>query len=471
MKISEFLEKVKLGATSIEEHTHKVLEEARKVNERYHYFNTISEELALRQAKEIDKRIKKQDTRGSLLGVPISVKDNICVQCVESTAGSAILRGYKPTFNATAVRKAIQEGAVIIGKTAQDEFGFGSFCTNVGKGYEVPKNPVDTERVCGGSSGGAAGWTRKTSNPHIALAESTGGSIVNPASFCGVVGVCPTYGRVSRYGLIDYASSLDKIGVMGKTVEEAAILLKAVSGHDGKDATCTGVPVPDYVQTTKDGVEKMKIGIVQEFLENVDEEILRQMKEQIKKLEQQGAEVQEVSLPLAAKYGLSSYYILAMAEASTNLAKYCGMRYGKHEDLEGGYDQYFTKVRTQNIGFEAKRRMLLGTFARMAGYRDAFYMKALQLRTLIINEYKKAFEQVNVLAFPTMPCSAPTFEEVDKMSALQAYTMDVLTVSQNLAGLPHMTIPLESRGLPTGMQMVAPHFKEEWLFRAGGTWQ
>jgi len=467
MKIKDFLERLKEGTITAEEHTHKIIEEAKKVNERYNYFNSISDELALSQARQVDKEVKHNNAK-KLSGIPISVKDCLCVKDVESTAGSAILNNYKPVFNATAVQKLINQGAIIIGKTSQDEFGFGGFSTNVGVGKRMPKNPVDGDRSCGGSSGGSAGWTRKSQFTHVAVAESTGGSIVNPASFCGVIGFCPTYSRVSRYGLMDYASSLDKVGTMSKNIEDTAYVMGLMAGHDAKDSTSSTEQVPDYVKACQDPAD-MKIGVIKEFFENINPDISKAVKDSISKLEKAGAQIVDISLPLTAKYSIPAYYLIATAEASTNLAKYCGLRYGASEPLDGDFNEYFSKVRTKNLSFEAKRRIMLGTFARMAGYRDAYYLKALSVRTKIVEEFRNAFRKVDVLASPTMPITAPTFEDIEKLSALENYMTDILNVGPNLAGLPHISMPTaEVKGLPSGLQLIADHFKEENLFRAGG---
>lgn len=469
MNVKEFLESARNGSVSVEENTHKVLEEAAKVNKEYHYFNTICNDAAIKRAKELDQQIKKGKKTGKLLGLPISVKDAICVQGVESTAGSRILEGYIPPFNATAVQRCLDEGAVIIGKTAQDEFGFGSFAVNVGVGHMIPKNPFDIQRATGGSSGGCAGFTQKTRHAHLSLAESTGGSIAAPASFCGVAGLCPTYGRVSRYGLMDYANSLDKIGPMAKTVEETALLLEVISGHDTNESTTLNAPVEPYTKNVKKTIKEMKIGVIKEaFAEGVEPVVEKQVWNGVKKLEKEGASYEEVSLKLPITYGISAYYLVATSEASTNLAKYCGMRYGKHDKLEGGFNEYFTKVRSHYFGEEAKRRVMLGTFARMAGYRDAYYLKALKVRALIIREYKKLFKTYDALVTPTMPVLPPTFAEISKLTPLQNYLMDIMTVSPNLAGLPHLNMPCGvEKGLPVGMLLTADHLQEGKLVQLG----
>lgn len=471
MQTSEFVKKVKSKEIDVVEHTHKVLDEIKKINKESNYFNTVSEGLAIELAEGI-----KKNPEGKLAGVPVSIKDCICVKGVESTAGSAILKGYKPLFNATAVQRLIDEGAIIVGKTSQDEFGFGGFSTNVGIGHKIPLNPFDKERSCGGSSGGSGGITQKISSPHISLGESTGGSIVNPASFCGVYGLCPTYGRVSRYGLIDYGNSLDKIGPMAKNAEDAALALNIISGFDEKESTSLDKPVEDYSKYLGKSVKGMKIGVIKEgFGKGVDGSVSKNVWDGIKQLEKDGAKYEEVSLPLTMKYGLSVYYLIATSEASTNLQKYCGMRYGKHEKLEGSFNTYFTKVRSANLGKEAKRRIIIGTFARMAGYRDAYYMKAMKVRTRIVNEYKALFKKYDVLVSPTVPILPPKFDEISKLSLLQNYMIDILTVGPNIAGLPHMSVPsgfanvkgTKGTKLPVGMMFIGDHLQEGKVLRAG----
>ncbi len=465
MDIDEFVSKVRSKEIDIVEHTHKVIEKTRKIDKEYHYFNVISDDLALEQAESV-----KKNPKGKLAGVPVSVKDCLCVKGVESRAGSRVLNGYRPLFSATAVQRLVDEGAIIIGKTAQDEFGFGTFSVNVGLGFKVPLNPFDKDRACGGSSGGSGGITQKADFPHISLGESTGGSIAAPASFCGVAGLCPTYGRVSRYGLIDYANSLDKIGPMARTASDAALALEIISGHDTNESTSLASPVDKYAAEAKKGASNMKIGIIKEcFSEGVDEKVSDKVWDAIKKLESDGVRYEEVSLPIASKYGLSAYYLIAMAESSTNLAKYCGMRYGVHGKLGDGFNEYFTKVRSESFGKEAKRRIIIGTFARMAGYRDAYYMKAMRVRTRIIQEYKSLFRKYDALASPAMPILPPKFSDIDKLTPLQNYMMDIMTVSPNLAGLPHLTINAGlEKGLPVGILLSADHLGEAKLVRLGG---
>jgi len=471
MNTKEFVNKIKDNEIDIVEHTHEVIDECKKINKEYNYFNTISEDLALEQARELHKKIKNNDKEiknKKLLGVAVSVKDGICVKGVESTAGSRILKDYKPLFDATVIKKVKDAGGIIIGKTAQDEFGFGSFSVNVGLGFEIPKNPFDKTRACGGSSGGAGGIANKASFPHIALGESTGGSIVNPASFCGVFGLCPTYGRVSRYGLIDYANSLDKIGPLGKNLYETGLLLETISGFDENESTTLNDPIEKYTNFINKGIKNMKIGIIKESFVDIDNKVDKKVHEGIEKLEHNGIKTEEISLKLPIEHGLSTYYILASSEASTNLAKYCGMRYGISDKLEGNFNEFFTKVRSHNLGPEAKRRIILGTFARMSGYRDAYYIKATKVRTKIVNEYKKMFKKYDVLISPTSPILPPKFSEIEKLSPLQHYMMDIMTVSPNVAGLPHLNVPVGfEEKLPVGMLLIADHLQESKLIQLG----
>jgi aspartyl-tRNA(Asn)/glutamyl-tRNA(Gln) amidotransferase subunit A len=429
----------------------EILEKARVIQKKYSPFITLPE------------KISQLKSKGKLTGIAISVKDNICTAGMQTTAGSKILEGYIPPFNATCVEKVLKEGGFILGKTAQDEFGFGTFSANCA--YGIPKNPLDVNRTCGGSSGGASCLTAASDFSHIALAESTGGSISCPAAFTGTVGLTPTYGRVSRWGLVDYANSLDKIGCIGKNVSDVALLLSIISGKDEYDSTVLDTQ-EDFTRYLKNSVKGMKIGIPKEYFENVDSKITGAIRDAIKKLEELGASYEEISLP-HTKYALSSYYIIAMSEASTNLAKYCGMRYGLHETLQGNFDEYFSAVREKGFGEEAKRRIILGTFARMAGFRDAYYLKALKVRTKVIEDFKQAFKKFDVLAAPTMPVIAPKFDEIEKLEPIQQYMMDILTVAPNLAGIPMISVPCGLvNNMPVGLHLMSDHLQEGKIIQA-----
>ena len=424
----------------------------KKTGEAEEYFSVFVEE--------------KPTRKGKLQGLTFSFKDNICVKGTETKASSKILEGYKPLFDATVVERIRGEGGQIIGKTVQDEFGFGSFSTNTGLGIKPPRNPVDKERVTGGSSGGSAA-AAKILDKHVSIAESTGGSIANPAAFCGVIGFTPTYGLVSRYGLIDYANSLDKIGVMSRNMKDAAITLSVIAGSDGRDMTCTAEKevYEDYLGKS---VKGMTIGIPKEYVKDLDPEVEKGFLETKKMLESKGVKFKEVSLKKNAEYSIPAYYIIAMCEASTNLAKYSGLRYGYTEEMKGEhYDKFFSRIRGNAFGEETKRRILLGTFARTTGYRDAYYDKALRVRTLLIEEYKEVFKECDALMHPTMPILPPTFEEAGKLTPLQNYMLDLLTVGANLAGLPHISVPAKNTKLPVGVMLTANHFEEGKLITLG----
>lgn len=456
MSVREFLEESKAGNIDYEDFLGQLKAELQKLQKKYSLFQRIAD---LNGAKNLP----------AFYGLPISVKDNICTKGVQSSAGSRILEGYVPPFDATCVSRLKSESALIIGKTNQDEFGFGTFSVN--SAYGIPKNPLDITRACGGSSGGAAGLTAALQMPHIALAESTGGSISCPAAFCSVVGLTPTYGLVSRYGLIDYANSLDKIGPIGRSVYDIALALSRIAGHDKNDSTSIRKETYSYTKhvSRRKDLKGIRIGIPKEYFKNVDKKIEKSVWAAINKMESLGARIKEISLP-NTKYALSSYYIIATAEASTNLARYCGLRYGLHQELEGSFNEYFSRVRSAGFGEEAKRRIILGTFARMSGYRDAYYLKAMKVRTLIINEFKKAFKSFDVLAAPTMPILPPKFSQIKKLTPSKVYQMDILTVPPNLAGIPMISVPAE-KSKPIGLHLMANHLEEAKLIEIAGVFE
>ena len=452
MPVTEF---IRSGADR-EDFYEEYLAELRKANERYNLFITLAQ----------DPKSEAKKAGGKLRGLPVPVKDNICTKGLQTTAGSRILEGYIPPFDATVVSRLKEQGAVVIGKTAMDEFGFGSFSHYCA--YGTPKNPHDPERSCGGSSGGSAGVIAALNYPQIALGQSTGGSISAPASFCGVVGLTPTYGRVSRYGLIDFGNSLDKIGTLTRTVGDAAIGLSAIAGHDPMDQTTVPQKAEDYTKHLKGSVKGLKIGVPKEyFAEGVDEDVKKEVWGSIKLLESHGATYEEISLPLTNR-GISAYYLIATPEASTNLAKFCGMRYGASESVEGAFNDYFSRVRGRYFGPEAKRRILLGTYARMAGYRDQYYLKAMKVRTLLIEELRKAFRKADVLLAPTMATIAPKLKEIEEMTPLQTYMADVLTVVPNLTGIPMLSVPCgSSKGMPVGLHIMGDYLQEGRILQAG----
>ena len=394
-----------------------------------------------------------------------SAKDNLTSKDMETCAGSRILEGYFPPFDATAIARMREAGGKLIGKTNMDEFGFGTFSTN--SGLEVPRNPFDLERACGGSSGGSA-CAAAVFEDHPSLGVSTGGSICCPASFCGVYGIAPTYGRVSRYGLIDYGNSLDKIGVLSSKAGDLRRYINIIAGRDEKDPTsCVQPELKDerapirFVAVPKEGVEGLSKDVEAAFTNALDE--LRRM----------GIEVETVDMP-SLKYAMPAYYVLATSEASTNLARYVGMRYGRQDgDLSLKFDDYFSDVRSRYFGDEAKRRILLGTFTRMAGYSDRYYSKARQVREVVIDDYKRVLRDHDAVLAPTMPFTAPRFDDISKMSALDSYKADYLTVPANLAGVPHLNVPCgyDGDGMPIGMQFVADHWNENALFTIAEDWE
>jgi len=452
ISVKEYLEQMAKKEIDYSDFIASYLEETKKVNGRLNFLNSFTEE-------------KPKSVKELLFGLPFSVKDNICVKGLQSSAGSRILEGYIPPFDATTIKKIRENSGFLFGKTNQDEFGFGTFSTN--SGFKIPLNPLDTTRTAGGSSGGAASQIAAINMPQIAVSESTGGSITAPASFCGVAGFTPTYGLISRYGLIDYANSLDKIGIIAKSVYDIAISLSVMAGYDPKDSTSLDKKPEEYHKNLDVNFKKLKIGIPKEYIENLDKKIEKSFWDSVKKMESLGATYKEVSLP-NTKYSLATYYIIATSEASTNLAKFSGMRYGAEEEIHGNFNEYFSEVRTEYFGDEAKRRILLGTFARMAGYRDQYYLKSMKVRTLVIQDFKKAFKEFDVLLSPSMPVIAPKFTEIKKLTPLENYMMDILTVGPNLAGIPMLSVPCgKVDGMPAGLHILGDHLQEKKVLQAG----
>jgi len=450
------VEKVVEGEKEID--SKKFLEELKNVNEEYNLMREIK---------------RGEQNQGELDNIPFVAKDAICTEGVTTSAGSKILENYRPVFDATVVERLKQSGAQFFGKTEQDEFGFGTFSTN--NAFTTPKNPHDKERVVGGSSGGAGAIVAAMDRPLISLGESTGGSITNPASYNGVVGITPTYGRVSRYGLVDYANSLDKIGVLAKNIYGAAKGLEIIAGHDENDQTTSREKVQKYSDLEEK--EDLKIGVPKQYLEleGLEEGVKENFEKSLEKFEEMSHEVEEIDMPLlSADYAVPSYYVLAMAEASTNLAKMSGIRYGFEMDPEefDDFNEYFSEVRSEGFGEEAKRRILLGTYTRQAGYRDQYYIKAAEVRQKIINQYKEAFEEYDVLVSPSMPNIAPKIEEAKDMNPAEIYAMDTLTVGPNLAGLPMISVPNgKSNGMPTGLHIVGDHFEEKKILDVAYTYR
>jgi aspartyl-tRNA(Asn)/glutamyl-tRNA(Gln) amidotransferase subunit A len=439
------------------------------VDVRVRAFVTVTPEAALAQADAVDARIASGEDAGPLAGVPIALKDNLCTQGVETTCASKILRGFRPPYTATVVERLVAAGAVPLGKVNLDEFAMGSSTEN--SGLFVTHNPWDTARVPGGSSGGSAAAVAAGEAP-LALGSDTGGSIRQPASFCGLVGVKPTYGRVSRYGLVAFASSLDQIGPLARTVEDAALLLQAIAGYDERDSTSVPRPVPDYTAVLNEGVEGLRIGVPAEyFAEGMADEVRAAVDAAVAVFRGLGATVEPTALPLT-DYALAAYYIVAPAEASSNLARYDGVRYGARTARSTSHIDLFEKTREEGFGAEVKQRILIGTYALSHGYYDAFYLKAQKVRTLIQRDFAREFARFDLLVTPTSPTTAFAIgEKSDDPLAMKL--SDVCTIPANMAGIPALSqcCGFDSAGLPIGMQLMAPAFAEEMLLRAAYAYQ
>ena len=419
-------------------------------------------ESALAQADAVDAKRAAGEKIPFLAGIPGAVKDNICTIGVRTTAASKILENFVPPYDATVMTKLHAEDAVILGKTNLDEFAMGGSTEN--SAFQPTHNPWDTARVPGGSSGGSAAAVA-SGTAIWALGSDTGGSIRQPASFCGIVGLKPTYGRVSRYGLMAYASSLDQIGPLTRDVTDAAHLMNVIAGHDPMDSTASRADVPDYTQALRADVKGLKIGLPKEyFIDGMDQEVEAFVRKAIADMEAMGAEVREISLP-HTDYAVSTYYLIAPAEAATNLERYDGVSYGARVDGEDLVDM-MTRTRTEKFGAEVKRRILIGNYALSAGYYDAYYLKALKVRTLIQQDFTRAFEQVDVIMTPTAP--TPAYRIGEMTSPLQMYLQDISTVPLNLAGLPGISVPcgFTAAGLPIGLQIIGRPLAEETILRA-----
>jgi len=429
----------------------------------------LTEEEAFRQADQADSKIASGKGMGDLIGVPIGLKDILCTKGIQTTCGSKILEGYIPFYDGTVIKKLKERDAVFLGKLNMDEFAMGSSTEN--SGFHVTHNPWDLKRIPGGSSGGSAAAV--AADECIgALGTDTGGSIRQPAACCGVVGLKPTYGRVSRYGLIAFASSLDQIGPITKDVEDCAILLNAVSGYDPCDSTSVNTGVPDFKQSLKKDVKGIRIGIPEEyFLEGMDAEVEKAVRDAIDSFKKWGADVQRVSLP-HTEYAVAVYYIIATAEASSNLARYDGVKYGLRSKGYRDLMEMYTQTRAKGFGKEVKRRIILGTYVLSAGYYEAYYRKASQVRTLIKNDFQEAFQKVDVIVAPTAP--TPAFRIGEKTeNPLQMYLSDIHTIPVNMAGIPAISIPcgFNHEGLPIGLQIMGKHFDEGMLLRVAYTFE
>ena len=439
----------------------ETIEQVKAVDGELGAFNSLCEEQAIETAQNVDKKIANGEKIPALAGIPLALKDNMNYKGSKTTASSKILENFVSPYDATVVKKLKENFIPIIGKTNLDEFAMGS--SNENSAFKNVKNPWDLNKVPGGSSGGSAAAVAGFEST-ISLGSDTGGSIRLPASFCGIVGLKPTYGRVSRYGLIAFASSLDQIGPFARSVEDAALLLEAISGYDKNDSTSLNLPVPNYAAALKKDIKGLKIGVIKELLgEGVAPDVKKAIENAIDTYKSLGAEIVEISLPLL-KHSIGVYYIVATAEASSNLARFDGVKYGHRTPDAKNLLEMYTKTRAEGFGDEVKRRIMLGTYALSSGYYDAYYKKAQQVRHLIKNDFDKVFETVDVLLSPTCPYTA--FEIGSKVEdPLSMYLTDIGTISANLAGIPGMSIPcgFDNSGMPVGMQLLAPALQEEKL--------
>ena len=431
------------------------------VEDRVRAFVTLTRERALEMASEAQKRIDN-NLSTPLLGIPFGIKDNMCTRGIRTTCSSKILAQFIPPYESTVTSRLAEKGYILIGKTNLDEFAMGSSTEN--SGFHTTRNPWDLERIPGGSSGGSTAAVA-ADECIAALGSDTGGSIRQPASLCGVVGLKPTYGRVSRYGLVAFASSLDQIGPITKNVKDAALLMNVIAGHDPCDSTSAPVDVPDFTAALGHDIKGLRIGVPKEyFIKGMDEEVERSLREALKQLESLGGVPLEVSLP-HTDYAVATYYLLATSEASSNLARYDGVKYGFRQTGKDLLDMY-KNTRAKGFGSEVKRRIMLGTYALSSGYYDAYYKKAQQVRTLIKRDFEKAFSRVDVIVTPTAP--TPAFRVGEKADdPLQMYLSDIFTISVNLAGVPGISIPcgFTKNSLPIGMQLIGRHFDEETILR------
>jgi aspartyl-tRNA(Asn)/glutamyl-tRNA(Gln) amidotransferase subunit A len=463
LTIAELQEQLRKRAVTAREIAEAHLKRIDERDPQVKAFLSLSPERALEQAAAIDRLVEKKQPLPPLAGVPMAVKDVIATREVPTTAGSRILEKYRPPYDATAVSRLEQAGAVILGKTNCDEFAMGSSTEN--SSYFPTRNPHDLERVPGGSSGGSAAAVADALAV-ASLGSDTGGSIRQPASFCGVVGVMGTYGRVSRYGLIAFASSLDHIGPFARTVRDAAAILQVVAGRDSNDSTSADVPVPDYAAELEKPVKGMKVGVPKEYFgAGLDAEVRAQVEKGIERLRELGCELREVSLP-HTDYAIACYYIIAPAEASSNLARYDGVRYAFRAPGADSLEAMYHATRGAGFGAEVKRRIMLGTYVLSAGYYEAYYLKAQKVRTLLYQDFVRAFEQVDALVTPTAP--TPAFKLGEKTDdPLQMYLADIYTVTGSLAGVPGISVPCgkSKAGLPIGLQLFAKHFDEARLLR------
>ncbi|MFC1590617.1 Asp-tRNA(Asn)/Glu-tRNA(Gln) amidotransferase subunit GatA [Candidatus Omnitrophota bacterium] len=461
----ELKKKYEKGGVLVSDLAKGLLKRIASQDKKIRAFAHIDKERVALDARKLDKKTD----RGRLYGIPIVIKDNICVKDEDTTCSSRILKGLRPPYDATVIKKLKEEDALLLGKSNMDEFAFGSSCE--GSCYGPTRNPWDLDKAPGGSSGGSAAAVAGDLTA-MALGSDTGGSIRQPASLCGVVGMKPTYGRVSRYGLIAFASSLDQIGPLTKDVKDAALLLSVIAGYDEMDSTSVDLPVPDYMNALTADIKGMRIGVPKEyFIEGIEPEVSEYTKRAIDLLKGLGAEIKEISLP-HTEYAVSTYYIIAPAEASSNLARYDGAQYAFRSKAKGDIVDMYINTRSEGFGDEAKRRILLGTYVLSSGYYEAYYLKAQKVRTKIKMDFEDAFKRVDCIVTPTSPTAAFGIGERTK-DPLSMYLSDVFTISANLAGIPGISVPcgFTKGGLPVGLQILAKPFDEETMLKAAYAYQ
>lgn len=464
---SEIREKILNREVKVEELVKETFERIEKVEDKIGSFVHLRKEKALEEARLLDEKLAKGEKVGALAGIPVAIKDNMVSLGDVTTACSKILGNYEGVYDATAVKKLKEADAIIIGITNMDEFAMGS--TTKTSVHHLTKNPWNIDRVPGGSSGGAAA-SIAAQEVYISLGSDTGGSIRQPASFCGVVGMKPTYGRVSRYGLIAFASSLDQIGPMGKSVEDIALTMNVIAGADDYDATVVNCEVPDYTEFLNKDIKGMKIGVPREyFIDGINPEVRKVMDEALEKFKTLGAEIVEISLP-HTKYAVPTYYVIAPAEASSNLARFDGVRYGYRSENIQNINDLYVNSRSEGFGDEVKRRIMIGTYVLSAGFYDAYFKKAQKVRAKIKDDFDKAFESVDIIFTPVSPTTA--FRLDDKKSPIELYLEDIFTISANLAGIPGISIPAgKVEGLPVGIQLLGKPFGEGDLIKAGSAFE
>ena len=464
LTIHELRHKLRRGEITSTQLTQALFDRIEDTDGKIGSYLTVCRDRGMAEARAADERLANGDASSPLLGIPLALKDILLTEGVPTTCASRILQGFTPPFDATVVRRLREAGAVLLGKTNMDEFAMGSSTEN--SGFSLTRNPWDPDRVPGGSSGGSAAAVA-AGQCVAALGTDTGGSIRQPAAFCGVVGLKPTYGRVSRFGVVAYASSLDQVGPITRDVSDCALVLQAIAGHDPADSTSVDAPVPDYPSELSRGASGLRVGVPGEyFAAGIQPEVEQAVRQGVREIEKAGAAVVEVSLPRTG-YAVAAYYVIATAEASSNLARYDGMRYGPRAQAEDLTSTY-TKSRSQGFGPEVKRRILLGAYVLSAGYYDAYYLKAQKARTLVRQDFESALRQCDAIVAPTTPTTAFEIEEMTE-DPLRMYLSDIFTVPANLAGLPALSLPcgFDRIGLPIGMQIIGRPFDEATVLRLG----